>query len=118
MSEALWERALRAAEVRGLLPLKRSSLTPRELAATAAWRGEDRLTQLVEGWYYPRSYGHARGALSDEQAGSIVAALEAQMQTTTVEITLPDVAAPPAERASKPRIVSCDLCGRPLAPNW
>lgn len=117
MNEALWVRALHAAEVRGLLPLKRSSLTPRELAATAAWRGEDRLTQLVEGWYYPQSYGHGRGALTDEQAGSIVVALEAQMQTTKAEIAPADIAAPAVERPSKPRIVNCDLCGRPLAPS-
>ncbi len=97
--------------------MKRSSLTPRELAATAAWRGEDRLTQLVDGWYYPRSYGHARGALTDDQAGSIVADLEAQIQTTKAEIARADIARPAVELPPKPRIVNCDLCGRPLAPS-
>jgi hypothetical protein len=115
MIEGLWARALRAAEARGLLPVKRSSLTPRELAAAAAWRGENRLTQLVEGWYYPRSYGHARGALTDEQAGGIVAALEAHVEITSTEIAR-TTTAPAAERSSKPRIVNCDLCGRPLGP--
>jgi hypothetical protein len=114
--DALWLRALRAADGRGLLPSKRSSLTPRELAAVAAWRGERRLSQLVDGWYYPRSYGHIRGALTDEQAGGIVAALEAETQSREASNARTETEASIVERPAKPRITYCALCGQPLVP--
>lgn len=113
MTEGLWSRALRAADARGLLPANGSQLTPAEIAAEVARRGEDRLATLVDAWYYPTSYGGVRGSLSDEEAGHVVAALEAEIAQ-----------AQPAEPAEKaPSIVEtpaanedsrCDLCGSPL----
>jgi hypothetical protein len=112
MSEELWLRALRAADARGLLPNRRSSFTPRELAAEAVLHGEERLAQLVEGWYYPRSYGQIRGTLTEDQARSIVAALEAETQPKAEMSRMES--APVVERPPKPRVTFCDLCGRPL----
>jgi hypothetical protein len=106
---ALWSRALRAADARGLLPPNRSGLTAAELAAEAARRGDDRLAQLVDGWYYPRSYGRVRGALSDEEANRLVAALEA-------EIARPEIALPVAQNPPTSRLMLCELCGSPLPP--
>jgi len=110
-SAALWLRAVHAAGARGLLPPKRADLTPAELAAEVGERGEDRLLRLVEGWYYPSSYGHAAGALSDDEAARIVAALEAEV----VDVVIPPVpvAQPPPPRRAR----SCELCGLPLPPS-
>jgi hypothetical protein len=116
MNEALWSRAVRAADARGLLPVKRESLTPRELAAQASLRGEERLARLVEGWYYPRSYGHVRGVLTDEEADNIVAAMEAESETASARIARAERAAPLSEPPAKPRVSYCDLCGRPVIP--
>jgi hypothetical protein len=112
MAEALWLRALHVADARGLLPANRSPLTPGELAAEVARRGEDRLARLVDGWYYPASYGRVRGALSDEEATRLVAALEGEIapaQTELPEIALPAVEDPPPHRET-----DCELCGSPL----
>ncbi len=111
-TEALWLRALRVVTARGLLPENRTPLTPGELAAAAARRGENRLARLVDGWYYPASYGRVRGALTDEEAGRLVAALEAEVAPAEIvpdEIALPAVAQPPARRQAE-----CELCGFPL----
>jgi len=111
--EALWLRALQVADARGLLPGNRSRLTPGELAAEVARRGEDRLARLVDGWYYPASYGRVRGVLSDEEAGHLVAALEAgiaRAEITPAEIAQPAVKNPPAHRET-----NCELCGFPIA---
>jgi hypothetical protein len=116
MNETLWLRALRAVDARGLLPNRRASLTPREIAAQAALRGEQRLQQLVEGWYYPRSYGQIHGTLTEEEAGGIVALLEAETQTETEHLRV-ERTAPVAEPPPKPRVTSCDLCGRPVMPS-
>ncbi len=115
MAEALWFRALHVAEARGLLPANRSPLTPGELAAEVARRGEDRLARLVDGWYYPASYGRVRGVLSDEEASRLVAALEAEIvlaEFAPAEIALPPVENPPAHRETH-----CELCGLPLTPS-
>jgi len=115
MAEALWLRALHVADARGLLPANRSPLTPGELAAAVARRGEDRLARLVDGWYYPASYGRVRGVLSDEEAGRLVAALEAEIAPAEIapaEIALPAVENPPAHRER-----DCELCGFPLTPS-
>jgi hypothetical protein len=112
MAEALWLRALHVVDARGLLPANRPSLTPAELAAEVARRGEDRLTRLVDGWYYPASYGRVRGMLSDEEAGRLVAELEAESalaETAPAEIALPAVEDPPEHRKT-----DCELCGFPL----
>lgn len=107
---AIWLRALRAADARGLLPPKRSGLTPGELAAEVARHGEDRLLRLVQGWYYPTSYGRVRGALSDEEADRLVAALEAEV--VPVEIAPPP---PVAEQPPPPPPqMNCELCGFPV----
>ena len=101
MNEALWTRALRAADARGLLPAKRSSLTPRELAAVAAQRGEDRLALLVENWYYPASYGRTDGMLSNAQAGRLVDDLEAEaarIESARVDRGREPVLQPPPSR--------------------
>lgn len=108
---ALWLRALRAAGARGLLPATASALTPAELAAEAALHGEDRLTRLVQGWYYPTSYGRADGALTDEEALRLVAALEAEV----VVVAVPPAPAP--ERPPPARLKNCELCGFPLPPS-
>ena len=104
--EARWLRALRVADARGLLPANRATRTPKELAAEMTRRGDDRLAQLVDGWYYPASYGGVRGALSDEDADRLVAALEAEVAP---ESGPPAVEHPPASRNAR-----CDLCGSPL----
>lgn len=114
-AEALWLRALRVAAARGLLPANRSRLTPGELAAEVARRGEDRLVRLVGGWYYPASYGHVRGMLSEEEAGRLVTSLEAEIASAEVapaEIALPSREAPPVRRQR-----DCELCGSPLTPS-
>ncbi|HZW53097.1 MAG TPA: hypothetical protein VFF00_03635 [Candidatus Elarobacter sp.] len=110
-AEALWLRALHAAHARGLLPPKSSGLTPAEVAAAVAQRGEDRLARLVQGWYYPTSYGRAAGALSDDEASRLVAALEAEV--VPVEVAL----APVAVRPPPARPKNCELCGFPLPPS-
>jgi hypothetical protein len=106
---AIWLRAVRAAGARGLLPAQRSGLTPGELAAEVARNGEDRLVRLVQGWYYPRSYGRVAGALSDEEADRLVRALEAEV--TAVEIAPPPVAEQPP---LPPPRMNCELCGFPV----
>jgi len=112
MAEALWLRALHVADVRGLLPANRSPLTPGELAAEAARRGEDRLARLVHGWYYPASYGRARGVLSDEEATRLVAALETEI--AQAEVARPKFASPAVENPPAQREMDCVLCGFPL----
>lgn len=107
----LWLRALRAVDARGLLPATKSALTPAELAAAVARHGEDRLTRLVQGWYYPTSYGRAAGALTDDDASRLVAALEAEVVV---------VAVPPAPVTKPPppvRTSNCEMCGFPLPPS-
>lgn len=117
-AEALWLRALRALTARGVLPGSRLSYTPGELARLAADRGEKRLRRLVDAWYYPRSYGRLRGALSDEEAETIVEALEASVGLAAVEQVeaSPRIAMPEPEPDPPPRFTSCDLCGTPLPP--
>lgn len=114
---ALWLRAVNAAAARGKVPPERARLTPGELAAEAAHRGEDRLARLVAGWYYPTSYGRVPGALTDEEADRIVASLEAD-----VGLVAPAPAelapAPPPKRTSIHHRVNCDLCGLPLPPSF
>lgn len=111
---ALWLRALHAAVARGLLPANTSSYTPGELAAELAQRGDDRLVRLVDGWYYPTSYGRVRAALSDAEADRIVASLEADV--TPAEPPPPDVA-PPVAQPARRRLMYCQLCGVPVAPS-
>ncbi len=118
--EALWLRALQVVRARGLLPANKTALTPGELAAEVERRGEDRLTRLVDGWYYPASYGRVRGWLSDEDAGRLVAELEAEnalaeavpAQTAPAKIAPPVIADPPARRET-----NCELCGVPVSPD-
>jgi hypothetical protein len=116
MNESLWSRAIRAVDARGLLPHHRSPLTPREVAARAEERGEVRLRLLVDGWYYPRSYGRIDGALSDEEANGIVTALETETEMMKPERAREEAGTPVTERSSKPRYTYCDLCGRALIP--
>ena len=111
-ADVLWLRAVRAADARGLLPANRSPLTPGELAAEVARRGEDRLTRLVDGWYYPASYGRIRGTLSDDEAVRIVAALEADI--APVALVQPQIVPPVSAPPRVQRIPTCELCGRPL----
>jgi hypothetical protein len=106
----LWSRAVRATAARGLLPIDHSALTPAELSAAAAQRGERRLVKLVDAWYYPSSYGGVRGAMSDEEAARLVAALESEI--VPAEIVPPAAAPKPSPR----RLTRCDLCGFPLPP--
>ena len=112
-AEALWLRALQVVGARGLLPAHRSPLTPGELAAEAARRGEDRLLELVVGWYYPASYGQTRGVLSDEDAARLVAALESGIAPREIA---PTPVAPPVVEKPRParRPADCELCGSPL----
>jgi hypothetical protein len=113
--ESLWSRAVAAARARGLLPGFKSPLTPRELAYEAARRGEDRLMQLVNGWYYPASYGRVRGMLSDDEARRLVAALEAE-STAAAKAAAETPAAPAAvETPPAHRKKACQLCGFPLS---
>jgi len=117
-AEALWSRALHVAQARGLLPVHRASLTPGEVAAEVARRGEDRLARLVDGWYYAASYGRARGALSDEEAVRLVAALEAgigQHAIASEDVSPAETATPASETPSRKRGVDCELCGAPRA---
>jgi len=112
-AEALWLRALRAAGARGLVP-KTKTLTPKEVAAEAARRGEERLTKLVKGWYYPRSYGRTDGAMSDEEVARVVAALEAEAAALEKKQEKP-----PPRAATPPPVLTqplrCDLCGSVVA---
>jgi hypothetical protein len=108
---ALWLRAVHAADARGLLPTNSARLTPRELAAEAARRGDDRLIRLVDGWYYPTSYGRVRATLSDDEADGLVASLEADV--TRAEEAPPEIA-PPVRARPAHRIMSCQLCGGPV----
>lgn len=120
MAEAFWLRALHVAEARGLLPANRSSLTPGELAAEVARRGEDRLTRLVDGWYYPASYGRIRGVLSDEEASRLVAALESgiiQKEIALEEIAAAEIPVPTVGNPSVDREMDCELCGFPRTPS-
>ncbi len=112
-TEALWLRAVNAVGKRGLLPDKASSHTPGELGKEVARRGDDRLLQLAVGWYYPASYGRIRGAVSDEEAMRIVAALEAEI--ASAEAGPEQIAPKPAEipRLRK-KTRSCELCGLPI----
>lgn len=112
LAEALWLRALHVADARGLLPANRSRLTPGELAAVVARRGEVRLAQLVDGWYYPASYGRVRGVLSDEEASRLVAALEAEV--APAEIAPPEIVPPIVENPQAQRERDCELCGFPI----
>jgi hypothetical protein len=107
--EALWLRAVHAADALGLLPANRARLTPAELAAEVARRGENRLVRLVHGWYYPMSYGNIRGPLSDEEAARLVSELEAEIAPPKI------VSLPAAEEAPTSRPRRCDLCRAPLA---
>jgi hypothetical protein len=109
--QSLWLRAKRAADVRGIIS-KSKSLTPKEIADDVALRGDDRLARLVDGWYYPKSYGHVPGSLSEEEVKRIVASLEA-------DAVRPEVAAPKTEDAvveapPPPRPALCECCGFPL----
>ncbi len=116
-TEALWLRALRAARARGLVPNGASPLTPRELAAEAARRGEGRLARLVDDWYYPASYGLVRGSLSDDDAGRLVVELEAQTAATAVAETASAAdapAEPAAEKTPARAETDCALCGFPV----
>ena len=108
-AEALWLRALHVARARGLLPANPKRLTPGELAAEVARRGEDRLARLVNGWYYPASYGHGRGTLSEEEASGIVATLEAGISRS--EFAPADFDEPAAESPPPRHRVDCELCG-------
>lgn len=110
-TEALWLRALRAADARGLLPANEARYTPAELASEAARRGDDRLAQFVDGWYYPASFGRIGGVLSDDDAGRLVAALE----TDVAGVAFASV--PPVEDPPRLRKIECDLCGSPVAPS-
>lgn len=110
--QALWLRAVRAADVRGILP-KAKSLTPKEIADDLALRGDDRFIRLVHGWYYPTSYGRTQGALSYEEAARIVATLEAdaiRKETAAVvsEEHVEEAPPPPPKKY-------CELCGFPVA---
>jgi hypothetical protein len=120
MAEALWLRALHVADARGLLPANRSRLTPGEIAAEVARRGEDRLARLVDGWYYPASYGRVRGVLSDEEASRVVAALEAELALAEIalaEIAPAEIALPAVQNLPAHRETECELCGLPLTPS-
>lgn len=114
--ETLWSRALRAANERGLLPSNRSRLTPGELGAEAERRGEGRLAQLVDGWYYPASYGRIRGILSDEEAARIVVALEtaAGSESSPQQETGAESERAEVEASGLARTIDCQLCGFPL----
>ncbi len=119
MAEALWLRALRVAEARGLLPAHRTTLTPGELATEVARRGEDRLARLVDGWYYPASYGRVRGVFSDEEANRLVAALEAEIAPAKIardELAPAEIALPAVEKSPAQRETDCELCGFPRTP--
>ena len=109
---ALWLRAVHAAVARGLLPANTSRFTPGELAAEMAQRGDNRLVRLVDGWYYPTSYGRMHGALSDAEADRIVLSLEADVVPV---VGAPPNVAPPVEKPPPPRITFCQLCGVPVA---
>lgn len=109
-AETLWLRAVRAAGIRGLVPSSKA-LTPKEVAAEAARRGEERLAKLVKGWYYPRSYGRTDGVMSDEEVARIVAALEAE----AAQLKKAEAKPPPRPTSAPPpsprQPVRCDLCG-------
>lgn len=109
-AETLWQRALRAADSRGLIPTSKA-LTPKEVAAEAARRGEERLAKLVKGWYYPRSYGRTDGVMSDEEVARIVAALEAEAATLKKAQEKPAPRVVPVPPPSPRQPVRCDLCG-------
>lgn len=113
-ADALWLRAVRAAGARGLLPANRSPLTPGELAAEVARRGEDRLARLVRDWYYPASYGRISGMLSDQEAARLVAGLEAEV--ALAQVTSPALAQPAVDKPAPHRKMECELCGSPLVP--
>jgi hypothetical protein len=112
-ADVLWLRAVRAAGARGLLPANRSPLTPGELAAEVARRGEDRLARLVGGWYYPASYGRISGMLSDEEAAHLVAGLEAEVALAQVTSS---AAQPVVDNPEAHRKMDCELCGSPIVP--
>ena len=109
--QSLWLRAKRAADVRGIIS-KSKSLTPKEVADDAALRGDDRLARLVYGWYYPNSYGHIPGTISEEEVNRIVTSLEADAirpEAAARKSEEPEIEAPPP-----PRPALCECCGFPL----
>jgi len=108
--QALWLRAVRAADARGLVPGNRAALTPGEVAAEASLRGEHRLAELVNRWYYPSSYGRVPGTLSDDDAARIVATLEAENAITKAA----EARAPAVKKPRAPTPINCDLCGSPI----
>jgi hypothetical protein len=112
-TEALWLRALGALSARGLLPANKSRLTSRELGTEVARRGDDRLARLVDGWYYPASYGGVRGVLSDEDATRLVAELEENI--TPVEFVPREMLRPGVENRPSRREPGCELCGFPVS---
>lgn len=111
--ERLLSRALHAEDVRGHLPASKS-LTPAELAREAARRGDDRLARLVTDWYYPASYGHTTGSLSEREAIAIVEALEEAASASKPRQST-QAPAPVAVEVRQTRTPTrCDLCGEPL----
>ncbi|MBV8582094.1 MAG: hypothetical protein JOZ86_15830 [Candidatus Eremiobacteraeota bacterium] len=109
-AEALWRRALLAVAARGLVPTKAAALTPAELARAARDAGDDRLVQLVEGFYYPARYGDTAGALSDDDALRLVVALESdapQVKRRFVNLRFAEATPPSAADATL-----CDVCGK------
>ena len=113
-AEALWLRALRAADARGLLPGNKRQFTPAELASEARIRGEDRLMRLVRQWYYPLSYGRTLGALSDDEAERIVTSLEREVVKSRSQQEAPPTPQPIGTTVPVRRKPKCDLCGRPV----
>lgn len=102
----LWFRLLDLLGERGVLPAGYEMLTPAELvAAVVSSTGDARVSAFVQDYYYPRHFGGCAGAISDEEAGRIIAGIEAQ---------LPQPTFPRAGRASnlRPGEHPCSLCLR------
>lgn len=73
-SEDLWHYLLDILKARGALP--DGNLTPADIAQHAdEILGGDRVRRFVAEYYYPRAYGQAGSAMSDEAAERLVAGL-------------------------------------------
>lgn len=99
----LWHELRSFLQAQGALPLEHEGLTPAEIAEVVRLaNGDGRAHRFVWGYYYPRHYGAAPGALTDQEAAALVHSFKTRPEME--EPVEPSSISPPGE--------SCALCGR------